>query len=301
MRIMHYAWCGLAFCLPCLGAGKAEMEGKVGIAFKEAGLKRDRGEEGREGILQWKCCAVLFIREPWGFGDRSVAENQFLGMWDADGTELAPVEFHTGWLSESHRKGVNFVEKEGTAAKLPPAGCAWVRLKGCLRIPVVRTMESPVYELPLKQGGAAFIPLPGSEEVNGRGVDDVVELNGLPVGNLYVQKCEWKKKDGERTLALSLGLDANNLFKPEKFQLLDGKGKVLDDDHPDSSNMDEESASWTADFMFSPPEEMKEDKCRVRLIYKTAPEYVSVPVDARFGIGGEIREEPEKRAGNEGG
>ena len=164
------------------------MEEKVGIVFREAGLKRDTGNDGGEGVLQWKCSAVLFIREPWGFGESSVVENQSLGRWAADGRELAPVEFQTAWLNENSRKGVSFTVIEGTAANLPPAGCAWIRLKGCLRVPVARTLESPVYELPLRQGAAAFIPLPGIEEENGGNVNDVVEPCELPVGNLYVKK-----------------------------------------------------------------------------------------------------------------
>lgn len=304
MNAIHCLWYGLVFCLPgwqpCRAAGEAKVEERVGIVFKEAGLTLDRGSGDGEGTLQWTCSAILFIREPWGFGNRCVAETQSLGVWDADGRELPPVDFRTRWLNETRRKGVSFTEIEGAMSKLPPAGCAWVRLKGCLRIPVARIMESPVYELPLKQGGAAFIPLPGSEAVNGRNMNDVLEPDELPIGNLYVQKCEWKKEGGEERLALSICLDANNLFRPEKFQILDGEGKVLDDNYPDSSSIDEKSTGWTAGFTFSPPEKMDRGKCRVRLIYKMAPEYVSVPVDARFGIGGEIRDEPERGKG-EGG
>lgn len=304
MNAIYYLWCGILFSLPvwqpCQGAGEVKAEKKVEIVFKEAGLERGSDDDGEKGELQWRCRAVLFMREPWGFGKRCIAETQSLGMWDEDGRELDPVNFRTAWLGGSSRKGVSFTEIEGTAAKLPPVGCAWVRVKGCLRVPVVRTMKSPVYELPLSQGSAVFIPLPGSEEVNGMNVNDVVESGELSVGNLYVQKCEWKGEDGEKRLDLSICLDANELFEPEKFQLLDEEGKVLDYYYPNSSRIDETSQSWTADFTFSPPEKMDKGKCRVRLIYKTAPEYVSVPVDTRFGIGGEIREEPEKRAGKEG-
>ena len=305
MKAIHCLWCGIVFCLPgwqpCRGAEEGKMEEKVGIVFREAGLKRDTGNDGGEGVLQWKCSAVLFIREPWGFGESSVVENQSLGRWAADGRELAPVEFQTAWLNENSRKGVSFTVIEGTAANLPPAGCAWIRLKGCLRVPVARTLESPVYELPLRQGAAAFIPLPGIEEENGGNVNDVVEPCELPVGILYVKKCERVTEDGKKQLMLSICLDANNAFRPEKFQLLDENGKVLEYQSLDNSEIDDESTTWTADFTFSPPEKMNADKCRVRLVYKTALKYVSVPVDARFGIGGEIREEAEKRGGKKAG
>lgn len=305
MNAVHFLWCGLGLCLlgwqPCQGAGGGKTEKKVEMVFKEAGLERSMENDGRPGKLQWKCRAVLFVREPWGVGERSFAEDQSLGMWDAEGRELSPVEFHTGWRSENHEKGVSSTELAGVAAKLPPAGCTWFRLKGCLRIPVVRMLKSPVYELPLKQGASSLIPLPGLEEADGRNVNDVVESNDLPVGELYVKKCEWTEGDEGKTFVLGICLDANSLFQPEKFQLLDEKGKVLDDANPDSSDIDEKSRSWTADFTFSLPEKMGTDKCRVRLIYRTTTEYVSVPVDARFGIGGEIREEPEKRGGKKAG
>lgn len=121
------------------------------------------------------------------------------------------------------------------------------------------------------------------------------------MGNLYVKKCERVTEDGKKQLMLSICLDANNAFRPEKFQLLDENGKVLEYQSLDNSEIDDESTTWTADFTFSPPEKMNADKCRVRLVYKTALKYVSVPVDARFGIGGEIREEAEKRGGKKAG
>lgn len=301
MNAMRYLWFGIGACLlgclPCRAAGEVKAEEKVSIVFTEAGLVRNREDDGVEGFLQWRCRAVLFIREPWMLGSRSVAESQSLGMRDEDGRELPPVEFYLRWLNRNKRKGVSFTYINGKMARLPAACCAWMRMKGCLRIPVVRLLESPVYELPLRQGASCLVSWPGSEEVNAGNVSDVVESDKLPMGTLYVRKCEWKKESGENQLDLSIGLDANRLFDPETFQLLDGKGKVMEDEKPSNSDSDDQSGSWTADFTFSPPEKMDQGKCRVRLIYKTEPEYVTVPVDARFGIGGEIREAPEKRKG----
>ena len=299
MNTVYYLWCCIGCCflswLPCQGAGEKKKEEKVGVIFKEAELRRSR-ENGHWGDeLKWQCRAVLVVREPWGFGDQSFLESQSLGIWDANGTELSSVEFHLGWLNGRHEKGMCFAEIEGTASKLPPSGCSWFRMKGSLRIPLVRLLESPVYELPLKQGASSFIPLPGSEEMNGGNMDDVVELNDFPMGTLYVERCEWEEESEEKQLVLKIGLDTNNLFCLEKFQILDEKGKVLDYESPGSSSVDEESKSWTANFTFSPPEKMDVNRCRIRLIYRAELKYVSFPVDARFGIGGEIREEPEKR------
>lgn len=301
MNVMRYLWCGISAgllgCLPCRGAGEGKTEKRVDIVFTEASLQRIRENDGEEGTLQWKCRAVLFIREPWMLESYSVVENQSLGMRDEDGSELPPVEFDLRWLSINKRKGMSFTYINGTMAKVLPDCCAWMRMKGCLRIPVVRLLESPVYELSLRQGASCLIPWPGSGEFNAGNVGDVVELDELPMGTLYVRRCEWKMISGEKRLALSIGLDAPRLFDPETFQILDGKGKVMDAANPSDSNSDDPCGNWTAEFTFSPPEKMDQDKCRIRLIYKTEPEYVTVPVDARFGIGGEIREKPEKRKG----
>lgn len=297
---MRYLWCGVFACLaawqPCQGSGSDKREEKVEIAFTKAGLERSSENGKRTGDLQWKCQAVLFIPEPWDFGNRSVAERQSVKMCDMDGRELAAVEFYTGWLNGREQKGVSYVEIQGTAACLPPAGCTQVRMKGRLRVPVVRMLKSPVYELPLRPGASSLIPLPGSEEGYVRNADDVVKSNELPMGELYVGKCEWKKGDGEKQLSLDICLDANHRFEPEKIELLDGKGEVMKYRRPNRSDIDEQSRSWSADFTFSSPEKMDTSKCRVRLIYKTVPEYVTVPVDARFGMGGEIREEAGKKA-----
>lgn len=298
---MRYLWCGVCACLaawqPCRGAGsdKREREEKVEIAFTKAGLERSSENGERTGDLQWKCQAVLFIPEPWDFGNRSVAERQSVKMWDMDGKELAPVEFYTGWLNGRKGKGVSYTEIQGTAGCLAPDGCTQVRMKGSLRVPVVRMLKSPVYELLLRPEASSLIPLPGSEEVNAVSADDVVKSNELPMGELYVGKCEWKKGDGEKQLVLGICLDANHRFELEKIELLDGKGEVMKYTTPNRSDIDEQSRSWSADFTFSPPEKMDMGTCRVRLIYKTAPEYVTVPVDARFGMGGEIRKEAEKK------
>lgn len=300
MNAMRYLWCGICACLaawqPCRGAGSEKEEKKVEIAFTKAGLERSSENGERTGDLQWKCQAVLFIPEPWDFETRSVAERQSVKMWDMDGRELSPVEFHTGWLNGREEKGVSYAEIQGAAVCLPPAGCTQVRMKGSLRVPVVRMLESPVYELPFKAEASSLIPLPGSEEGYARNADDVVKSNELPLGELYVGKCEWKRGDGEKQLALRICLDANHRFRLEKIELLDGKGEVMEYTSPNRSDIDEQSQCWYADFTFSPPEKMDQGKCRVRLIYKTAPEYVTVPVDVRFGVGGEIRAEAEKKA-----
>ena len=58
MKAIHCLWCGIVFFLPgwhpCRGAEEGKMEEKVGIVFREAGLKRDTGNDGGEGVLQWK-------------------------------------------------------------------------------------------------------------------------------------------------------------------------------------------------------------------------------------------------------
>ena len=299
-HVMRYLWGGICVCLPlwqpCRGSGMEKRTEKVEVAFTRAGLERSSENGKRNGDLQWKCRAVLFIPEPWGFGNSSVAARQSVEMWDADGRELAPVEFYLGWLNQQKKEGVSFTEIHGEAAHLPPAGCTRVRMKGGLRVPVVRLLESPVYELPLRRGASLLIPLPGREEVNAGIVDDVVKSNELPMGDLFIKKLEWKKADEKKRIALGICLDANNLFEPEEFQLLDEKGAVIAGISPNESDIDEKSRSWSADFTFSLLEKMDREKCRVRLIYKTAPEYVTVPVDAWFGMGGEIREEKGKKA-----
>lgn len=300
MHVMRYLWCGICVCLPlwqpCRGSGGEKRAEKVEMAFTKAGLERSSENVEGKRELRWKCRAVLFIPESWGFGNSSVAARQSVKMSDADGRELAPVEFYLGWLNQQKKEGVSFTEIHGEAAHLPPAGCTRVRMKGSLRVPVVRLLESPVYELPLRRGASFLIPLPGREEVNAGIVDDVVKSNELPMGDLFIKKLEWKKADEKKRIALGICLDANNLFEPEEFQLLDEKGVVIAGIRPNRSDIDEKSRSWSADFTFSLPEKMDREKCRVRLIYKTAPEYVTVPVDAWFGMGGEIREEKGKKA-----
>lgn len=213
---------------------------------------------------------------------------------DSTGRELSPVRFDLGRMDQSRDRGISYMEIEGFAPSLPSPGAEWVRLKGLLRVPVALIMDSPVYVLPLRKGASVLIPLPGNEKGNTGKLEDVVASDDRPMGMLYFKDFTWTKKDGKKTFSVTVCLDVDTPFYLDEFQLLDEKGKLLFagmDSYSSSGN--DNSIIWETALEFSVAKEM--ENIGIRLRYRGEPEHVSVPVDVKLGMGGEIRKEPEKR------
>lgn len=213
---------------------------------------------------------------------------------DSTGRELSPVRFDLGRMDQSRDRGISYMEIEGFAPSLPSPGAEWVRLKGLLRVPVALIMDSPVYVLPLRKGASVLIPLPGNEKGNTGKLEDVVASDDRPMGMIYFKDFTWTRKDGKKTFSATVCLDVDTPFYLDEFQLLDEKGKLLSagmDSYSSSGN--DNSIIWETALEFSVAKEM--ENIGIRLRYRGEPEHVSVPVDVKLGMGGEIRKEPEKR------
>lgn len=276
----------------CCG-DEGKMPENMEIIFTESGL--ERAGQGEDGAWRWICriCLVLLNPGHLNFCDLIRKERQSISITDSTGRELPPLEFDLGGLNSylttwEVEPEVNRKIIKGVCSGLPSPGSEWVRVKGSLRVLMNRVMESPVYELPLQAGASSFIPLPGRGEEGEGNVNDVVSTEDRSTGTLYFRRFEWLEEGGKKVLSVEIGLDVDGVFSPSGIQLLDDKGGLLGKVSLNRVPVpSEDSGSWTAEFKFSPPEGM--DGCRIQLRYRTAPEYVSVPVDATFGLGGEIR------------
>ena len=169
MNMMQSIGCAVGIFLLFSGAafsneGGKDIPGEVGLSFTQAGLERSWWFGEEESPLEWRCCAVLFIPDRWGFWNLSNTEWQFMEAVDSTGRELSPVRFDLGRMAQSRDSGFSYVEIVGIAPSFPSPGAEWVRLKGLLRVPVARIMDSPVYALPLRKGASVLIPLPGGEK-----------------------------------------------------------------------------------------------------------------------------------------
>lgn len=299
MNMMQSIGCAVGIFLLFSGAvfsseGGKDVPSEVGVSFTQVGLERDMWFDGEKSPLEWRCRAVLFIPDRWGFWNPSNTERQFMEAVDSTGRELSPVRFDLGRMDQSRDRGISYMEIEGFAPSLPSPGAEWVRLKGLLRVPVARIMDSPVYALPLRKGSSVLIPLPGSEKRNAGELEDVVASDDRPVGMLYFKDLTWKEKDDKKILSVTVCLDVDTPFYLDEFQLIDEKGKLLCagmDGY--SSYGNDDLKIWDAELEFSPAREMK--SLGIRLRYMGETERVSVPVDVKLGMGGEIREKPEKR------
>ena len=274
--------------------GGKDVPSEVGVSFTQVGLERDMWFDGEKSPLEWRCRAVLFIPDRWGFWNPSNTERQFMEAVDSTGRELSPVRFDLGRMDQSRDRGISYMEIEGFAPSLPSPVAEWVRLKGLLRVPVALIMDSPVYVLPLRKGASVLIPLPGNEKGNTGKLEDVVASDDMPMGMLYFKDFTWTRKDGKKTFSVTVCLDVDTPFYLDEFQLLDEKGKLLSagmDSYSSSGN--DNSIIWETALEFSVAKEM--GNIGIRLRYRGEPEHVSVPVDVKLGMGGEIRKEPEKR------
>lgn len=76
--------------------GGKDVPSEVGVSFTQVGLERDMWFDGEKSPLEWRCRAVLFIPDRWGFWNPSNAERQFMEAVDSTGRELSPVRFDLG-------------------------------------------------------------------------------------------------------------------------------------------------------------------------------------------------------------
>lgn len=216
------------------------------------------------------------------------ADHQELALTDSLGHLLVPVRFNLEWLMTEGIPGtkLSLVRVGGIATELPSDGSSWLSMNGKLLIPLGVEKESPVHELPLKEGSQVDIPLPMEQE--DRVVDeDIAEAKEEPSGILSLQKLEHVERDGKKMLCVRLSLRGTVPCELERLELVNKDGLLLDL-YRSISGSSSQSSSWRIwrIITFEPWEGM--DQLRVKLIYKSGVKNVAVPVDMKIGLGGAI-------------
>lgn len=222
------------------------------------------------------------------FGDHPANEEQELTLTDSAGHPLSPVQFDMSWLSfrDTGEEGMLYTYVTGIASELPPEGTSWVRLQGTLRLPVARCMESPIYELPLKERAEMEVPLPVDDEGTVVAEDVVVGVEDT-VGILSLTNLESVERYGKKALRVGLALQGTVPWELIRFELVDKDGNALTVYYVGGSSRSS-SESWEKEerYEVEPWEGM--NQLRVKLIYKAGLKNVPVPVDMKIGLRGEL-------------
>lgn len=172
-----------------------------------------------ELIIPSSCC----------FGKVADHHHQELALTDALGHPLEPVRFNLGGLFSENipRTKLSRVQVRGIASQLPSDGSSWLRMHGQLLIPLGFEGESPVHELPLKEGSQVEIPLPMEQE-DGVVDEDIAVEKAEPSGILSIEKLEHVERDGKQMLCVHLILDGTGPCELERFELVNKDGNLLD-------------------------------------------------------------------------
>lgn len=149
------------------GGGKPEEKNPVKVVFVSVGMEKNSmwiNGAPQESPLQLKFGVNFSVKSPLGFGSRYNDGIQYLEATDSTGRKLAPAEFRMGSMYPRSEGGIVQATVNGVAGELPSPDASWVRLKGVFRVPVSRSVESPVYEFPLAEEAEEHVPLPGAND-----------------------------------------------------------------------------------------------------------------------------------------
>ncbi|MBS5507361.1 MAG: hypothetical protein KHX31_01875 [Akkermansia sp.] len=274
------------------GGGKTEEKNPVKAVFVSVGMEKNSmwiNGVPRESPLQLKFGVNFSVQAPLGFGTQYNDGIQYLEATDSTGRKLAPAEFKMGGMYPRSEGGMVQATVNGVAGELPSPDASWVRLKGVFRVPVSRSMESPVYELPLAEEAEEHVPLPGANDREEAVGGDIVLSESAPTGRLFLKECSTFERNGKKMRKMILGLWVESSFDLDRFEILNEKDEVLEtESRGGGSSMSSSYREWTKRLQFEEPENMQ--KLRFRMIYKVPVEPVSVPVDVKLGMRGEIRE-----------
>lgn len=274
------------------GSANPEEKNPVKVVVDSVGMAKERtwfNGKVQESPLQLRVTVNFTVKEPLGFPSQYNGSIQYLEASDSSGRKLAPVKFTLGSMNPRSEHGMVQTSANGIAGELPSPSASWIRLKGMFRVPLSRSMKSPVYELPLKKGAEMNTPLPGNDGREDMGDEDIVISEHVPTGRFFLEECKSFEKEGKKMIEVALGLAVESVFDLENFEILNEKDDSLKtDSRGGGSSWSSSSRKWTKHLQFEAPDHLQ--KLRFRMVYKVPLEPVAVPVDVKVGMRGEIRD-----------
>lgn len=278
------------------GSGAA-VENGVGVGMDNVGWGSDRTCRNgvwEESALKLKFSIVLSVSELRCFGQYADTGLQYLDVTDSSGRKLAPggnpfVSTDSecgGW----HGVFTHFRD----CGEAPGPDASWLRLKGTLRVPLARLVKGDVYELPAEKGTEVYIDVPGSNGGEGEASEDVVTARTASSSRIVLKEYKKIEYEGKKMVKAEIGLEADAPIELSAFQILNDKNEVLETMTGGMSYSPVESSCRAdATYFFKDPGDGK--KLRIRPVYRAFRKLVKIPVDIKFGMRGEIRDEPGKK------
>ncbi|WP_418682316.1 hypothetical protein [Akkermansia sp.] len=161
-------------------------------------------------------------------------------------------------------------------------------------MPLARLVKGDVYELLAEKGTEVYIDVPGSNGGEGEASEDVVTARTASSSRIVLKEYKKIEYEGKKMVKAEIGLEADAPIELSAFQILNDKNEVLETMTGGMSYSPVESSCRAdATYFFEDPGDGK--KLRIRPIYRAFRKLVKIPVDIKFGMRGEIRDEPQKR------
>ena len=278
------------------GSGAA-VENGVGVGMDNVGWGSDRTCRNgvwEESALKLKFSIVLSVSELRCFGQYADTGLQYLDVTDSSGRKLAPAEIRLSAPIQNAVDGMVYLRISGTAGEAPGPDASWLRLKGTLRVPLARLVKGDVYELPAEKGTEVYIDVPGSNGGEGEASEDVVTARTASSSRIVLKEYKKIEYEGKKMVKAEIGLEADAPIELSAFQILNDKNEVRETMTGGMSYSPVESSCRAdATYFFKDPGDGK--KLRIRPVYRAFRKLVKIPVDIKFGMRGEIRDEPGKK------
>ena len=237
---------------------------------------------------------MLSVREPLCFPENANGGKQVLDLLDSSGRKVALVTLDVEQLFQQQKKGITYTSITGTWKEGPEPDISWLRLKGTLRVPLARLVKGDVYELPAEKGTEVYIDVPGSNGGEGEAGEDVVTARTASSSRIVLKEYKKIEYEGKKMVKAEIGLEADAPIELSAFQILNDKNEVLETMTGGMSYSPVESSCRAdATYFFKDPGDGK--KLRIRPVYRAFRKLVKIPVDIKFGMRGEIRDEPGKK------
>lgn len=294
-RRMMAVLAGLGVLLTCCMPVYAEQKPDAGATMQMTGVSVGReeirsGREIRMSPMRLMFGArLIFPRYLRPRGDGAMVEKRYqsLSLTDSTGKKLAPAVFDMYRLIMPQKENDSLVVNiMGRGAELASPEAAWVRLKGEFRMVVELLGESPLYELPLRQGASVDVVLPLQAEENSEG--DVALVGNELSGKLFLAKLEMSDdlKNGGKRLQVRLVLEVDSKGYDGHF-----RGMLIVNGEDEISLVEGDSiiaseGVWMQSISLRPAEKLKSLKIKASCRVNTKEEVI--PVDVKVGLRGPI-------------
>ncbi len=206
---------------------------------------------------------------------------QKLDVFDDKGKRLGEFPFIFSAIGRVMNKpNAQIIYGTQMSKAIEPAGAAYLRLKGELKLPLSLLTRGDIYEIMPRQGEEIMVTPPGMKPPVGD-----IAVSGDGMDSLFISEAEPRFIKKDVILIRMQYFNQTSGMDVDRVELLDEKGQVMD------IKVDKLSGTPPR-FSFPYPAELKDKPMRLRPVYKKFRKDYYLPVDIKLDMcGGSIKGE----------